>query len=326
MGQRQDHGEGEDLEAAEEHDESEKHPRLPVGQREQGGRDPAEEDERHAVDCRVLDYARQADDQRRRVAEPVEHDCVEERRSSERYARRDVIQEKPHRDGGRAQEPGDEALAGDAGPGTEQSPAERTVPHEEVDEHAARRERVGDKDRPPSERGDDRMSPPRQDGKESNLEGHERDEHQQQPTRLALRRHDEVGDQYAEEREDHAVEHGVLGDQPRRDDDSRRVAHTLERRCAEHGRRAERLPSRRVVDEEPGGDDGRADEAGDDAVAEIPGPGVHVRPPLQSVGPRSCESLVPVYHHRKRRATGACPDGLRGLGREAHDHLAQIVA
>src|SRR6267378_3463623 len=104
------------------------------------------------------------------------------------------------------------------------TPAERTVPHEEVDEHAARRERVGDKDRPPSERGDDRMSPPRQDGKESDLEGHERDEHQQQPTRLALRRHDEVGDQYAEEREDHAVEHGVLGDQPRRDDDSRRVA------------------------------------------------------------------------------------------------------
>src|SRR2546429_9999726 len=49
-------------------------------------------------------------------------------------------------------------------------------------------------------------------------------------------------------------------------------------------------------------------------------------PPLQSDEPRSCGSLVPVYHHRKRRATGACPGGLRSLGRQTHDHLAQVVA
>src|SRR5207249_1520105 len=95
------------------------------------------------------------------------------------------------------------------------------------------------------------------------------------PARLALRRHDQVGDQDAEEREDHTVEHGVLRDQPRRDGDGRRVAHTLERRGAEHGGRAERLSSRGIVDEEPGGDDCRSDEASDDAFAEIPGPGVH---------------------------------------------------
>src|SRR3984893_7671525 len=49
-------------------------------------------------------------------------------------------------------------------------------------------------------------------------------------------------------------------------------------------------------------------------------------PPLQSVGPRSGGSLARVYHHRKQRATGACPGGLRGIGRQAHHHLAQVVA
>src|SRR2546430_5416376 len=56
VGQRQDHGKGEDLEAAEEHDEGEEHARRSVGQREQGARDPSEEDEGHALDGRVLDH------------------------------------------------------------------------------------------------------------------------------------------------------------------------------------------------------------------------------------------------------------------------------
>src|SRR5713101_4054623 len=54
LGERLDHDEREDLEAAEQHDEGEEQARLPVGQREQPGGEPAEDDEGQAVQRGVL--------------------------------------------------------------------------------------------------------------------------------------------------------------------------------------------------------------------------------------------------------------------------------
>jgi hypothetical protein len=131
------------------------------------------------------------------------------------------------------------------------------------------------------------MRPPGEHGEESHFEAHEGDEHHEEAARLTLGGGDEEGDEHADHREDGPVEDGVAGDQPWRHHDRAGIADALHGGGAEQRRGAERLAPSRVEDEEPHGDDGCGNEPCDDAFAEIPGSGVHERPPLQHafVGP-----------------------------------------
>ena len=85
--------------------------------------------------------------------------------------------------------------------------------HEQIHEHAERREGIGAEDAPPGQLAEDGMGEPDEHRQEEDLEAHERDEHDEQAARLTLGRDDEVGDEHADHREHHAVEHRVLHDE-----------------------------------------------------------------------------------------------------------------
>ncbi len=122
------------------------------------------------------------------------------------------------------------------------------------------------------------MREPGHDREERDLEAHERDEQRQHPARLALGRDDQVGDQHPDHGEDHAVEHGVRQHPVGRGGHAGGVGDALEGGGPEQRRGAEGPPPRGVVDQVPHGDQGRADEAGDDAFTEVTGVGGHGRP------------------------------------------------
>ena len=192
-----------------------------------------------------------------------------------RHAGGEVVEQEPRRDGGGARQPRERPFAGDARPRPEQRAPESAMAHEEIHEHAERREGIGAEDAPPGQLAEHGMGEPDEHREEEDLEAHERDEHDQQAARLALRRDDQVGDEHADHREDDPVEHRVLHDEVGRDRHGGGVGHALEGRRAEEGRRSERAALGRVVDQEPHGDDGGSDEPGDDAFADIARIGGH---------------------------------------------------
>ena len=85
-----------------------------------------------------------------------------------------------------------------------------------------------------------------------------------------LRGHDQGRDEDPDQREDHAVEHGVLRDEARRSSAPRWDRSTPWKVAApsSDGVR-KRAAARRIVDQEPHGDEDGPDEAGDDALAQV---------------------------------------------------------
>ena len=159
-------------------------------------------------------------------------------------------------------------------------------------------------------------------GQEEDLEAHQRDEHDQQAARLALRRDDQVGDEHADHREDDAVEHRVLHDEVGRDRHGGGVGHALEGRRAEECRRSERAAPGRVVDQEPHGDDGGSDEPGDDAFADVARFGGHScllwqGPPGLLPPWRPCRGDISGLPPPARASKARCDEAARAM-RRAH--------
>ncbi len=127
------------------------------------------------------------------------------------------------------------------------------------------------------------MRQPHDDREEEHLEAEQRDDEHEETRRLALRGDDQEGDEDPDQGEDDAVEHGVLDHEAGRDGDGLRVLDAPEGGAPEERRRPEWGAACRVVDEEPDGDDGRPDEPGDDAFAEVTRGGGHGRPPCRTV-------------------------------------------
>ena len=88
------------------------------------------------------------------------------------------------------------------------------------------------------------------------------------------------------------------------------VGDALERRRAKEGRRAERATLGGVIDQEPHGDEGGADEPGDDAFADIARLRRSWLPPLQRADPRPLPRWRPVLgRHLRTTTAGARPQG-----------------
>src|SRR5205807_1757270 len=257
----QDAADEEDLEGREEDHQGEDEERLPLGARDQQRADDAEECEGDAVHDRVRH------DRRHRVGLAKEADAQELRRA-EWLALDPIDREEPEGDDGRAEQAGRDAFAKDLAPGTDQGARERSVGPEEIPEHRDRREEVADEDRPPNQGAQHRFPERADQTEDEDLEAREQDDEGEKQRRLALadgheaRRHDAEGD------ERQTVDDGVAEDVAERGLDPGRIGDAPEYRGAQQPRGEERPAARDVEDEEPEGDDGRADQAGHDPFSQ----------------------------------------------------------
>src|ERR1700730_5330719 len=97
-----DHGQHEDLEAAEEHENREEDAAIAIDEGEQPGRAETEEDEGQPVRRRVLEDETRGDGEGAGIAEPMKQRSREQGRSAEWRALGEIVEEEPDRDGGRA--------------------------------------------------------------------------------------------------------------------------------------------------------------------------------------------------------------------------------
>src|SRR5229473_1190253 len=88
-----DHGQNEDLEAAEEHEDPEEDSSIAI-----------DEGERHTVGHRVLEDETGGDGESAGIAEPMEQRSREKGGRPERDARRQIIEQEPDGDGGRSRQ------------------------------------------------------------------------------------------------------------------------------------------------------------------------------------------------------------------------------
>src|SRR5437667_1188533 len=151
-------------------------------------------------------------------------------------------------------------------PGLGEALGERPVALEEVAEHRRRREEVADEDRPPRQLVEHPLGEDHHRAEEKDLERGEEDHQREDEERLPLGARDEQRAEHADDDEREAVESRVGQHGGRR----RRLA---EQRHAQELRRPERLALDRVDREEPERDDGRPDQARDDALAQHGAPG-----------------------------------------------------
>ena len=137
---------------------------------------------------------------------------------------------------------------------------------------------------------------------EEHLEAQQHDDEGQEHGGLALRSPDERGDEDADQREDHPVEHGVLHHEVSRHRHRGGIGDALEGGRAQERGRSERAAARGVVDEEPHGDEGGSDETTDDSFSDVTGVGGHG---ASSFADRSCSRSCPQGYHQP--PAGATP-------------------
>src|SRR5712691_2440218 len=261
LGQNDDRPEEEYLERGEEDDEREDEQRLALRARDQQGADDPEGNERQAVDDGVAEH-------RWRRRGLAEQRGTEEPRRPERLALDRVDREEPERDDGRADEPRDDALAQDAAPRADERAGQRAMGAEEVPEHRHRGEQVADEDRPPHEGAEHGLAQGADDAEEEHLEAGEENYEADEEGRLALAHRHEARRDDAERDECQAVDDRVAEHVPYGEPEPARVGDALEDRRAEEPRCQQGAAARQVEQEEPHRDDGRPDQAGDDALTQ----------------------------------------------------------
>src|SRR5262249_26161722 len=152
--------------------------------------------------------------------------------------------------------------------GADEDARQRAMAEQEVPQHRGGREQVGNQDLPPDEHVLHGPAEDADDAEEERLEAREEDDHGDDEGGLPLGRGDDGGRDDPERDEGETVDHGIAQDGQQSESDADRRLHPVEERGPEEHRGLERMTPERVDDEEPHGDDDRADDASDDAFAQ----------------------------------------------------------
>ena len=160
------------------------------------------------------EHAGARDHQRAGITQPVEERGAQQGRGAQRHARGEIVERGTTARPRPRPQPGQQPFAGNARPRPEQRAPESAMADEEIHQHAARRQGVGDEDRSttPARPAPDARA--RRRTARKNTSKHMSAMNSiEQPARLALGRDDQVGDEHADHREHDPVEHRVLHDQ-----------------------------------------------------------------------------------------------------------------
>src|SRR2546421_1893022 len=112
--ERRDHGQREDFEAAEEHEDREENTSIAIDEGEEPGRAETEQDESQTVHKRILDDETGGDGESAGVAEPMEQRSRQKCGSAEWRTLRQIVEQEPDRNGGRAHQTDQDPLEEDA--------------------------------------------------------------------------------------------------------------------------------------------------------------------------------------------------------------------